>query len=223
MEKQRLIFPSRIFIFRRKNLSVARGLPVHVFLLLQHDAKRVALARVSVEIEVVAENLRQTQRQFRRLPGVRYCIKKRIIHAAHHRHHFRFRRNFTDPCREPALFGDDLQHTVRINLVIDFPQRPFHRPPHRDGVPGAKLPQVERALRRRRGAGGFLRAQPKFLERGHEILARRNFLIVRQDDLVPNAFRFFLRESHLAVVFIPGRQPSLEDKPQSDRARKAFT
>ena len=146
VKKQRLILLPAVFIFRGENLSIARRLPVQIFLLLQHHAERVALPRVGVEVQVVAKNLRQPQRQFRRFPGVLHGIEERIVHPARHRDHFRLGGDFADPRREATILLNDFQHAVRINLVIDFAQRSFYRPPDGDGIPRAKLPQVERAL-----------------------------------------------------------------------------
>ena len=65
VKQQRLIFFAAVVVFGGENFSVAGGLAVGIFLLFEHDAERVALARIGVEIQVVAENLRQLQRQFR--------------------------------------------------------------------------------------------------------------------------------------------------------------
>src|SRR5713226_1558967 len=57
VEEQRLVFLPGIIVFRRKYLSVPGGLSVRIPLLLHYDSKRVALARVGVKIQVIAENL----------------------------------------------------------------------------------------------------------------------------------------------------------------------
>ena len=65
VKEQRLILFPGIFVFRRQDFSVSRGLPVGVFFLFQHDSKRIAFARIGVEIQVVAEDLRHAHCQFR--------------------------------------------------------------------------------------------------------------------------------------------------------------
>ena len=39
--------------------------------------------------------------------------------------------------------------------------------------------------------------------------------------MLAHALRFFLGQSHLAIIFIRGYQPLLEHKPQRDRTRSA--
>src|SRR5262249_55174169 len=58
VKQQRLILPSAVVVFGRKNLSVRGSLPVRILSLFEHDSECVTLARIGVKIKVVSENLR---------------------------------------------------------------------------------------------------------------------------------------------------------------------
>jgi len=146
VEEQCLVFLPGVFVFRGENPSIPGRLAIGIFSLFKDDAKRVALARVGKEIEIVAEYLREAHGQFRGFPRVFHGVKKGIVHAACHCCHFRFRRNFLDLRREAAIFRDDPQHAIGVDFVIDLAQRSFDRTPYRNGIPGADLAQVEGAL-----------------------------------------------------------------------------
>ena len=146
VEEQCLVFPPRVLVFRGENPSIPGRLAIGIFFLFKNNPKRVALARVGKEIEIVAEYLREAHGQFRGFSRVFHGVKKGIVHAAGHRCHFRFRGNFLDLRREAAIFRDDPQHPISVDFVIDLAQRSFDRTPHRDGIPGTDLAQVEGVL-----------------------------------------------------------------------------
>src|SRR5260370_21498550 len=59
VKKQRLIFFAAVVVFRREDSSVSRELPFRIFLFLEHHMEGVTLARIWVEIQVIAKNLCQ--------------------------------------------------------------------------------------------------------------------------------------------------------------------
>src|SRR5690349_8751471 len=151
-----------------------------------------------------------------------HCVEQGIVYPARHCNNFSFRRDFADARREPAFFRNNLQHAVRVNLVINLAQYAFYGPAHGNGVPRTKLPQVERALSRSRRARGLLRAQSEFLQGRLEILPGGNLLVVRQNDLLANALSFFLCQLQLAIVLIRSCQPLLEYKSKKGCPRKTL-
>jgi len=134
-------------------------------------------------------------------------VEERIIELPGNRGNFRLRWNLSYFCREPALRRYYLQHAVGVDFVIDFAQIALNGPSHGDRVPRANLPQVERVLRRRRCVGRITMAQPKFLQRGSEVVSCQHAFFCRQNHLRADRRCFFLAESDLTLKFLRHRQP----------------
>ena len=169
VKQQRLVPLAAIVVLRGQDFSVRRRFAVGVFFLFQYHAKGVALARIGVKIQIVAEYLRQPHGQLRRFPALLHRAKKRILdppadrrnlHRA--RYQFYFRRKSIVP-------GHNFQHPIPVNFVIYFAQRPIRGPRHGNGIARANLAQIERLLRSRRSAGRLRVGKPHLLKRHHEI------------------------------------------------------
>src|SRR5229473_3140838 len=210
MKKQRLIFSAAVVVFRGEDFSVSRELPFRIFLFLEHHMKDVTLARVGVEIQVIAKNLCQVHRELRGFAGLGHGVGKRIVDLAGDRGHFYFRRNFLHFGGEAALRRSDFEHAVGVDFVIDLAQVAIHAAVHGDSISGAYLPQIEGVLRGGGGAGGVLRAQPEFLQRGDKVLPCGNSLLARKNSLLADARRVFAGELSLALEFASGIQAQVK-------------
>ena len=76
MEKQRLVFLAAVIVLGGENLSVARHLAIGVLLFFEQDPECIALARIRVEIQVVAKDLREAHGNFRGFTRLLDGIKK---------------------------------------------------------------------------------------------------------------------------------------------------
>src|SRR6266852_5764455 len=210
VKEQRLIFLPAVVVFRDKDFSVPGELPFRIFRFLEHHAKRIALARIGIKIEIVTKNLCEVHREFRGFAGLLHGVEQGLVDLSADRGHFYFRRNFLDLGGETALRRSDFEHAVGVDFVIDLAQVAIHAAVHGDGISGAYLPQVEGVLRGGGGAGGVLRAQPEFLQRGDKVLPCGNFLLARKNSLLADARRVFAGELSLALEFASGIQAQVK-------------
>src|SRR6266852_4546665 len=210
VKEQRLIFLPAVVVFRDKDFSVPGELPFRIFLFLEHHAKRIALARIGIKIEIVTKNLCEVHREFRGFAGLLHGVEQGIVDLSADRGYFYPRRNFPHLGGETALRRSDSEHAVGVDFVIDLAQVAIHAAIHSDAISGAYLPQVEGVLRGGGGAGGVFRAQPEFLQRGDKVLSGGNFLLGGQSSLLPDARRVFAGELSLALEFASGIQTQVE-------------
>src|SRR5277367_3993189 len=201
VKKQRLIFFPAVVVFRGEDSSVTGRLPIGVFLFLQQNTESVSPARVGVKIQVVTKDLRQPHRNFWRFPGLLHSIKERIIQLPGNCTDFDSRGNGLYFRSEATLGRNNLQHAVRINLVIDLAQVSVNRPSHSDRITSPHLPQVKRLLRRLGRIARILMAQTKLFQRRSKIVACQHSLLGRQHNLRTNRSRLFLPELHLPLKF----------------------
>src|SRR5713101_679470 len=143
MKQQRLIRAAGVVVFGGEDPAVGGQLSGSVFLFLQDHAKCVTATRVGVEIEVVAEDLRQAHGQLCRFTGALDGVEKRIVDFAADGNDLRTELSGADFDCEAAGRGNDAEHALRVNPVFDGAQVAIHRATDGDQVTGAYLPKIE--------------------------------------------------------------------------------
>ena len=191
-----------------------------VFFLFDDQAKRIAPPGISVEIQVIAEYLPHPHRHFGGLARVLNGVEKRIFQPPADNRHFRVRRNFPYFRRESPRLRHDMQHPIRINLVVDLPQCAFHRAAHGNRIPRPQLPQIVSTLR----SGGRIvylrRRQSELLQRAREVFSPGHVLRTRQHHFGADAVAFRLRQFHLALKLAFCRPPLRNGAAIHNRARR---
>ena len=111
------------------------------------------------EFQETLPDLREAHREVRGFSGFFHGVEKRIIYATGDGGDFHFRWNLAHRRGEFRVvamkLGNDAQHAVGVNLVVDFAEVAFDVAVDGDGVAGADLPEIECVLRGSGSVGGF--------------------------------------------------------------------
>jgi len=170
VKQQGLVFFVFVVVFGGEDFSVARGFAVGVFLFLEDHAKGVAFSRVGVEVEIVSKDLGKAHCEFGRFACLGDSFEKRIADLAGDGGDFDFGRNgFYFGGEFSFRSGDNLQHAIKIDAVVDLAEFAGRRAIDRHGVSGANLAEIEDSL----GDGGdgarIGGVEASVLQRGGEV------------------------------------------------------
>ena len=199
-----------IDIFRSEDAAVGCNRAVRELLLFDHHPKRVAGARVGVEVEVVGENFGQAQGELGLFARVNDGFEERPVNFTADAGRCRLGRNRLNLRVEIALARLDQENAVRIYAVAHQTQISEDRPADRQSVPGADLTQIENRLRGSNNSRRDCGIESHDFEHLGERHSRRDSLFREDDELRLSAQRFFVRERRLHRYPPLGRAPHVE-------------